>query len=84
MSQQKEISSELGEIGNILASLSDMSDIRDAVSEIGGQIIASEDDFVFVSCRDAAEASRRVKGALANVVVGKLNNKTIFLRRGRA
>ncbi len=83
MANNNEITSEINAIGKMLASMSDMADIRDAVNEVGGQIIAAEDDCVLVSCKDAAEASRRVKGSLANAVVGKLDNQTIFLRRVR-
>lgn len=83
MGTDTEITSEINAIGEILASMSEMKDIRVAVDEIGGQIIAAEDDCVLVSCKDAVDASRRVKGSLANAVVGKLDNQTIFLRRVR-
>jgi len=83
MDNNTEITSEINAIGEILASMSDMKDIRATVDEIGGQIIAAENDCVLVACRDAADASRRVKGSLANAVVGKLDNQTIFLRRVR-
>ena len=83
MGNKSEITSEINAIGEILASMSEMKDIRAAVNEIGGQIIAAENDCVLVACNDASEASRRVKGSLANAVVGKLDNQTIFLRRVR-
>lgn len=83
MGNNFEITSEINAIGEILSSMSDMKDIRAAVNAIGGQIIAAENDCILVACRDATDASRRVKGSLVNAVVGKLDNQTIFLRRVR-
>lgn len=77
------IDEDIIEIGETLASISEMSDIRSMICDLGGRIVAAEDDDMLVKCDDAKAVSRRIRGSLSNVVVGELDGSTLFLRRMR-
>ena len=74
---------DLDAIGGMLASIASMSDIRAKIYDIGGKIIAAENDDLLVKCDDAKSVSRRIKGSIANVIINELDDSTVFLRRMR-
>ena len=78
-----ELTDDISEIGDMLASISGMNEVREAIYDIGGKILSAENDYIIVSCDDIAEASRRLKGSISNVVLGKVNNSTLLVRRGK-
>ena len=80
---KNDVTGDLNEIGDMLASIASMADIRAQICDLGGKVIAVENDDLLVKCDDSKAASRRLRGRIANVIVNEIDDSTIFLRRMR-